>query len=176
MRSAGATRWVWGKRCLKFEDLNKGPRRLLAGDEQDLAKASVSSSIGSSLFCVLPARSPKNAPGPRFKRLRLVHRSISEFVTSRPATTISRRRLSMVAVAARPRSWRVVWTTCALRSCVLAMSNPEHRRARPASVHKLTDDGSGMKAPPALGLRMRNDRLLNFSDSKGKKDHERCFG
>ena len=103
MRSAGATRWVWGKRCLKFEDLNKGPRRLLAGHEQDLAKASVSSSIGSSLFCILPARSPKNAPGPGFKRLRRDHQSISEFVTSRPATTISRRRLSMVAVASRVR-------------------------------------------------------------------------
>jgi hypothetical protein len=59
---------------------------------------------------------------------------------------------------------------CALRSCVFAMSrfrfasrarhrrqtpsDPEHRRARPASVRKLTDDGSGLKAPPAPGLRI----------------------
>jgi hypothetical protein len=158
-----------GEPMLKFEDPNMGPRRFLAGDEQDLAKASVSSSIGSSLFCILPARSPKKAPGPRFKRLRRVHQLISEFVTSRPATTISPAPFDGRGGVARPRSWRVVWTTCALRSCVLAMSNPEHRRARPASVHKLTDDGSGMKAPPALGLRMRNDRLLNFSDSKGER-------
>ena len=92
-----------GEPMLKFEDPNKGPRRLLTGHEQDLAKASVSSSIGSSLFCILPARSPKNAPGPGLKRLRRDHQSISEFVTSRPATTISRRRLSMVAVASRVR-------------------------------------------------------------------------
>ena len=55
---------------------------------------------------------------------------------------------------ARPSHRASSGLTCALRSCVLAMSNPEHRRARPASVHKLTDDGSGMEAPPALGLRI----------------------
>ena len=139
---------------LNFEDPNKGPRRLLPGDEQTWAKTSISSSIGSSFFCIPPAQSPKNAPRPSFKRLRRVHRSISEFVTSSPATTISPAPFDGRGGVARPRSWRVVWTTCALRSCVLAMSNPEHRRARPASVRQLTDDGSGVKAPPALGLRI----------------------
>jgi hypothetical protein len=75
----------------------------------------------------------------------------------------------MVALAARPRSWRVVWTTCALRSCVLAMSNPEHRHARPASVRKLTDDGSGLKAPPPLGLRIETIGFTQLSDPKGER-------
>jgi hypothetical protein len=38
MRSASATRCVWGEPMLKFEYPNKGPRRLLAGDEQDLGE------------------------------------------------------------------------------------------------------------------------------------------
>jgi hypothetical protein len=38
MRLAGATPCVWGELMLKFEDRNKGPRRLLPGDEQDLGE------------------------------------------------------------------------------------------------------------------------------------------
>jgi hypothetical protein len=85
---------------LKFEDPNNGPRRLLPGDEQDLGE-DLRIELDRLVFSILPTRSPKNAPGPRFKRLRRVHRSMSRFVTSRPATT--RQRFSMVALAARVR-------------------------------------------------------------------------
>jgi hypothetical protein len=97
MRSAGATRCVWGEPMLKFEDPNKGPRRLLAGDEQDLAKASVSSSIGSSLFCIRADAITEERAGPRFKRLGRVHRSISEFVTSTPLRLPRQRHFALAA-------------------------------------------------------------------------------
>jgi hypothetical protein len=135
---------------LKFEDRNKGPRRLLAGDEQDLGEG-LRIELNRLVSLFASCRRGHRRTRPRFKRLRRVRRSISEFVTSRPATTISPAPFDGRTGGARPRSWRVVWTTCALRSCVFAMSrfrfaprarhrrqspsDPEHRRARPASVN-----------------------------------------
>ena len=52
---------------LNFEDLpTKAPGVFSPETSKTWAKTSISSSIGSSFFCILPAQSPKNAPS--FKR------------------------------------------------------------------------------------------------------------
>ena len=92
---------------LKFEDPNKGPRRLLPEDEQDLGEGLrieldrlVSLLHPASLLLLADAITEERARA-RLERLRRVRRSISEFVTSSPATIVSPAPFSVVALAAR---------------------------------------------------------------------------
>ena len=96
---------------LKFEDRNKGPRRLLAGDEQDLGEG-LRIELNRLVSLFASCRRGHRRTRPRFKRLRRVRRSISEFVTSRPATTISPAPFDGRTGGARPRSRRRLDDLC----------------------------------------------------------------
>ncbi len=100
---------------LKFEDSNKGSRRLLSEDEQDLGEILrlELDRLVSLLHQLM--RLPKNASGPRFRRLGRVHRSISEFVTSIAATTTSPAPFR-TAGARRDRRCDVTISLCVERS------------------------------------------------------------